>query len=89
MSRRMRSSRATEDKLINLILKLEVALSGSNQRHTPRAPASKILKQVCKHIQELQNQVDCLSTVVAHQLSSIEMISDQDIDAVINTLIHR
>ncbi|KAL9259564.1 Transcription factor PRE5-like protein, partial [Drosera capensis] len=92
MSRRKHStgsSRMTEDKLINLILKLEVALSGSNQRHTTRASASKKLKQVCNHIQDLQNQVDHLSAVVAHQLSSIEMITDQDINAVISTLIHR
>ncbi|KAL9272666.1 Transcription factor PRE5-like protein [Drosera capensis] len=84
------SSRISEDEMIKKVLKLEELLPRSNKRRMPResaASASKILKQVCNHILVLQKEVDDLSNKLSHQLhysspstSSVEMISNQDVD---------
>ncbi|KAL9252799.1 Transcription factor PRE5-like protein [Drosera capensis] len=84
------SSRISKDEMIKKVLKLEELLPRSNKRRMPRgsaASASKILKQVCNHIQELQKEVDALSEKLSRQqyssspsTSSVEMISNEDVD---------
>ncbi|XP_057465326.1 transcription factor PRE6-like [Actinidia eriantha] len=79
-SRRMTSSRTSEDDINELILKLQAALPESSSRCASRVPASKILKEICNYVKRLHREADNLSERISQLLVSTDTSSvDADI----------
>ncbi|KAM0936822.1 putative transcription factor bHLH family [Dioscorea sansibarensis] len=66
------SPKITEDQIIDLISKLQALLPDTRIRNTDRASAEKVLKETCRYIKNLQNEVDDLSEKLAELLASTE-----------------
>ncbi|ONK73899.1 uncharacterized protein A4U43_C03F730 [Asparagus officinalis] len=72
-----RRSGISEEEINELISKLQSLLPETRRRGSGRASASKLLKETCKYIQSLHQEVDDLSDRLSDLMSTMDNGSAQ------------
>ncbi|CAA7401875.1 unnamed protein product [Spirodela intermedia] len=76
-TRQSGSTRITDDKVMDLVSRLQSLLPEGRTRGNDRVPPSQVLQETCKHIRGLQRQVDDLSQRLSELLTAEEMTDAQ------------
>ncbi|XP_059284147.1 transcription factor PRE6-like [Lycium ferocissimum] len=79
------SSRISDDRIIELMSKLQQLLPEIRNRRSNKASASKVLQETCNYIRNLHKEVDDLSDRLSQLLSTID--ADSPEAAIIRSLI--